>query len=186
MIAMIHSIRLYHYIKQKLTAKIYKYLDSEIYSSIHRMSDCPDWFVKVWVIEVISQKRFGNPGEILVNICWELRNAEGRDPSVGHHSHLSLVPVNTSFSDSNRFGRGIVKHRILCALEQMLTHIEKYLLMGIFLTEHFSWKFLNIESSTHFPFSLTIIYTCSELCVWMECGSVMLGSVCLHSLEFSL
>ena len=124
----------YFVILNRFTLEICKYLYSEIYSSIQRVSDCPYWFFKVNVFKVVGQKWFWNPSEILVIICWKLRNTKGRDTSICHYSCLFLLPINLCSSDSYRLSGWIMNHWIFRTLEQMLSHLEKHLLMWVFLT----------------------------------------------------
>lgn len=150
------------------------------------MSDSPYRFSKISIFKVISQKGLRNPCEILVITCWKLRNTKGWYSFICHYSRLPILPIKSGLPDSNRFIGGEVNNWILGSLEKMMGHIEEHMLMGIFLSKYFGWEFLNREIITHFPFYFTIMYTCSALWVWIEWGSMIVGSACRQSLEFSL
>ena len=55
------------------------------------------------------------------------------------------MPINICSSNTDRFGGRIVNHGIFGTLEQMLSHLEKHLLMSIFLIDYSGGEFLNIK-----------------------------------------
>ena len=150
------------------------------------MSGSPCWFAKVSILKIFSQMRLWDPRKILIVFCRKLWNTKDRYCFKSQYSDLLLLPLKCRLSDWKGFVGRVMNYWIFCPLEEMIDHARKHSLVGFFLAQYFWWKFLNQTLFTHFPFCFTIRKTCSELFVWIECGSKILGSTYLQSLEFYL
>ena len=104
------------------------------------MSSGPGSLPEVLVLEILPKQRFRHPREVLELTGGELRDPEGRHPLESHHSHLLLQSISFCMPDSHRFLSREVDHRVVAALEEMLSHVVEDSSVRILLVQEFSWE----------------------------------------------
>lgn len=99
------------------------------------MSSGPGSLPEVLVLEILPKQRFRHPCEVLELTGRELWDPKGRHPLESHHSDLLLQSISFSMPDSLGFLSGEVNHRVVAALEKMMSHVVEDSVVGILLIE---------------------------------------------------